>query len=153
MSVRYPMDPFAVPNRPDIPLSPPRRRRPIPSNRRLSGVRRAAVAAAGFTAASLVLAGLLFTPVLVQELSRIDAVMLSGEVVPSGAFTARIGALFLGTLIVAVALVSLFASAALVASRDPRANKSFRADPYKKRRSTKALPLDEHWELEDVQAL
>jgi hypothetical protein len=111
MPARYSRAPSAGVDRPDIYL-------PDPLRRRKNRLRRGAVLikyVGGYMLAVAVLAAILFLPVLFVEVSRIDAVELSGEILPVSVFASRLGDMFLGTLIVAFALVSFVASAALSA--------------------------------------
>lgn len=102
---------FTEVDRPDIYL-------PDPLRRRKNRLRRGAVlitCVGKYLAAVALLAAILFLPVLFVELSRIDAVGLSGEIIPASVFATRLGDMFLGTVIIAIALVSFVASAALSA--------------------------------------
>ena len=111
MPARYPRGPSAETDRPDVYLPEPLRRR---SNRLRRGVTLLTYVGA-YLLAIVLLAVLLFIPVLVVEVGRIDAVVLAGEFLPAGAFAVKLGSLFLGTAIVATALVSFVACAALSA--------------------------------------
>jgi len=116
MSVRYPYDPFALPERPDI--HPPE---PVPASfgRTFGSVtRRIALIVAGFFAAAVALAVILFIPVLIREIGRVDAVMLAGELLPVYSIAERLQDLFFGTLILSVAILSFLAASAL--AYDPR---------------------------------
>lgn len=108
MSVRYPYDPFALPERPDISLLERASPAPRPS-RLVAGL----AAVGGFSAAAFGLGCVLFVPVLIGELGRIDALIVSGETVPTYSFAGRLRDLFFGTLILSVAIVSFLAAAAL----------------------------------------
>ncbi|MTH98407.1 hypothetical protein [Roseibium sp. RKSG952] len=109
MSARYPLDPFALPDRPDIPV--PERTGP----RDRTGTLKAAARSFGiFVLAAVVLTGLLYAPVLIREIGRIDTVVMNGIGLRPGAFAGHLIDLFLGTAIVSVAILSFIASAALV---------------------------------------
>lgn len=109
MSARYPLDPFALPNRPDISIPIPIRRR---ANRLRAGVKALCVIGV-FLAASLVLAVVLFMPLLVVEIARIDAVVLAGQTLEAWSYSARLGDLFLGTLIVSFSVLAFLTSVML----------------------------------------
>lgn len=112
---------FTEVDRPDIYL-------PDPLRRRKNRLRRASALLTGvgkYMLAVAALAVVLFLPVLIVELGRIDTVGLSGEQLPVSVFVSRIGDMFLGTAIVAFALVSFVASAALSAgSLEARSRKA-----------------------------
>ena len=118
MSVRYPMDPFATPNRPDVHfpfagvvLPDPGR---VPLARRL---RLAVLAVAAFAVAVSVVAMILFMPVLVHDLTSLQAVQRHGEVMLIAQYTERLLSLFLGTVVLSGALVSFALAVVLSASR------------------------------------
>lgn len=106
MSARYPLDPFALPSRPDIPIPMPMRGR---TNRLRTGVKALCVIGV-FLAASVMLAVVLFVPILAVEITRIDAVVLAGQTLEAWSYSARLGDLFLGTLIVAFSVLAFLAS-------------------------------------------
>lgn len=116
MSVRYPYDPFALPERPDV--HPPQARLATEGCSTVSAAKRILFAVAGFAAAVIMLAILLFIPVLVREIGRIDAVVLAGHMLPAHSFAERLLDLFFGTVIVAIAILSFLAASAL--AQDPR---------------------------------
>jgi len=129
MSVRYPYDPFALPERPDIHPPEPG---PASLGRTFgSAMRRIALIVAGFFVAAIALAVVLFVPVLIREIGRVDAVMLAGELLPVYSVAERLQDLFFGTLIVSVAVLSFLAASAL--AYDPQADR-FAADPVKPER-------------------
>jgi len=109
MSARFPLDPFAVPSRPDISIPMPIRGR---ANRLRAGVKAICVIGV-FVAASLVLAVVLFVPILAVEIARIDAVVLAGQTLEAWSYSARLGDLFLGTLIVAFSVLAFLTSVML----------------------------------------
>ncbi|MEP4030837.1 hypothetical protein [Roseibium polysiphoniae] len=115
MSARYPFDPFAVPNGPDIEYPAARQRRSV-----AQVLLRALLAIGGFIAASFVLSSVLFVPILIGEIIAIDAVVVGGHQTEVADFVSKLGALFLGTLVVAVAVLSIIASAALAAGKEGR---------------------------------
>ncbi|MEP0232581.1 hypothetical protein [Roseibium sp.] len=115
MSARYPFDPFAVPNGPDIEFPAARKRRSF-----AQFLLRALLAIGGFIAASFVLSVVLFVPILIGEIIAIEAVVVGGHQVEALEFVSRLGALFPGTLVIAVAILSIIASAALAAGKEGR---------------------------------
>ncbi|WP_346910064.1 hypothetical protein [uncultured Roseibium sp.] len=96
------------PRRPDTQLPPFVRRR---ANRLRNGARVLRVAVSVFLV-SFVLASALFTPVFLLEVSRMEVV--SGDrLMEISRFADHLQALFLGLLVLAVAIVSLFAGVLL----------------------------------------
>jgi hypothetical protein len=108
MSARYPLDPFALPNGPDIPLSSPSLRGDVRGT-----VFRLLIGVGLFSAAVSVLALVLFVPVLFSEAARIDAVILDGRLFQKADLMSLLGDLFMGTAIFSLAVISFIASAAL----------------------------------------
>lgn len=118
MSVRYPMDPFALPNRPDVDfpfagLDRPTRGR-VPLGHRL---RLAVLALAAFAAVVGVVSAVLFMPVLLHDLTSLQAVQRHGEVMLMSEYTTRLTSLFLGTVVLSGALVSFALTVVLAARR------------------------------------
>ncbi|MFD1696319.1 hypothetical protein [Roseibium aestuarii] len=113
MSARYPFDPFAMPERPDVPFPAARIDRAassLPMTRRLARLGLRAVSLVGLIAG---LSVLIFLPALVSELARIEAVTVEGQTYSASAFVEALGSLYLGSVIVAIALTSFLAAAAL----------------------------------------
>lgn len=106
MSVHYSPDPAVVTARPDVDASLPRDPDPRPVSRFLQATRMV-VAFLGITFAIGVL---FFVPVCAFNLARIEALEVSGELVPVSVFVEQLGALFLGTLILALAFTSFVAN-------------------------------------------
>ncbi len=104
MSARFPLRP----RRPGIQMPLLVRRR---ANRLRNGARVVLVAASVFLA-GFVLASVLFTPVFLFEVARME-VASGGGMMNVSQFTGHIEALFLGLLAFAVAIVGLFAGVLL----------------------------------------
>lgn len=66
-----------------------------------------------FLTASVVLAVVLFVPLLAVEIARIDAVVLAGQTLEAWSYSARLGDLFLGTLIIAFSVLAFLTSVML----------------------------------------
>lgn len=113
MSARYPLDPFALPDRPDIALPAGVGRRSV-----FRSLLRGFLMLAGFGLASVVIAVVLFVPILMNEIGQIETVVQGGRAFEIAHFLSRLGALFFGTLVFAVAFMSILASAALAAGQD-----------------------------------
>lgn len=147
MSVRYPVDPFAMPNRPDadFPFAGPALPDPgrVPLGRRL---RLAVLAVAAFAAAVGVVAAVLFMPVLLHDLTSLQAVQRHGEVMLMAQYTERLMSLFLGTVVLSGALVS-FALAVVLSARRSRVLVPVR------RSRTQPRAIGARLELNDVHAL
>lgn len=114
MSARYPYDPFALPERPDVhlpPAVPQRGQNPF-------GFLKLAKLALAFLLSVGLLAFIMFVPVLLSEIGRVDAVLLAGELLPAYSFAGRLTDLFFGTFIVATAILSFLGAVALSAGRD-----------------------------------
>ncbi|MBD8891365.1 hypothetical protein [Roseibium litorale] len=111
MSARYPLDPFALPNRPDIPISASRDagRRAVPAGTLLK-------TAATVILITIGLATAVFLPALLLDVSRVDHLVLDGRMMTLPAYSARVIDMFLGALVVAIALVSFVLSAMICAS-------------------------------------
>ncbi|WP_417686537.1 hypothetical protein [Roseibium sp.] len=120
MSSRYPFDPFALPDRPDVLLSPD----PGPGQfienqnviRRISGAMTVLAVWIGATAG---LSILIFLPVLASEISQIETLGVAGRAYTAQAFVARLADMFLGSSVIAAALVCFLASAVLAARGQP----------------------------------
>ena len=113
MSARFPYDPFARPELPDVRLPEVKFDRAP----RFTFAKALKVVLA-FLAAILVLSMILFVPVLAGQVARIDAIMLAGELLPAYSFADRLLDLFFGTFIVASAVLSFLAAVALSAGSD-----------------------------------
>jgi uncharacterized membrane protein len=109
MLSRYPLDPFARPDSPDLPGLPVRIA-PAGVARRL---REAAIVAGAAAALTLALTLILFLPVAADEISRLESVVVNGVSEPAGAFTDRLVTLFLGLLVLS-ASVSAFVLSVLM---------------------------------------
>lgn len=110
MSARYPLDPFALPNRPDIPISAERNqgRLKVPATKMLK-------TAASVILITIGLATAVFLPALMIDASRMELVVLNGQVMTLPVYSARVIDMFLGALVVAVALVSFVLCAMICA--------------------------------------
>ncbi|GAB4532576.1 MAG: hypothetical protein Tsb0019_34230 [Roseibium sp.] len=124
MSFRDPFGPLRADAGPDlIPDDPPLLRDiglegDVPDlrlahRRRFRGARDAIVFAALVAGATL----LLFIPIVLVELASVETVGVQGHILTAAEFAARLRNLFLGTFVMALALISLFASAALASRR------------------------------------
>lgn len=145
MSVRYPMDPFALPNGPDIDFPFAGARRPAavsPAHR----LRLAALAVAGFATVVGVVSAVLFMPVLLHDLMSLQAVQRHGQVMLMAQYTDRLLSLFLGTMVLSGALVS-FALAVVLSAR-----RSKTLAPVRRARA-KTRAQDARSELTDVLAI
>ena len=110
MSSRYPFDPFAVPERPDVTSYADSGKTRASFAQRLA---RAARAIALFTGISIVLSLALFVPILVSELFRIEAIQLGDKTYSRSGFAGYLTELYLGIAIISVALVCFMTSAAV----------------------------------------
>lgn len=103
MLSRYPLDPFARPDSPDLSgLSG--RIAPAGVARRL---REVAIVAGAAAALTLALTLILFLPLAADEIARLDQVVVDGVSEPAGVFAGRLTTLFLGLLVLS-ASVSAF---------------------------------------------
>ncbi|MEH0069843.1 hypothetical protein V6L77_05150 [Pannonibacter sp. Pt2-lr] len=113
MSVRYPLDPFDLPYPPDLPrpddFAAPSPRLALPWRRRLA---LGGVALAMFSAATAGAAVLIFLPVLLADLWSLEAVRIGNAVQSATQYRTHLIELFLGTLVLAGALVSFVFSLA-----------------------------------------
>ncbi|MEP1575954.1 hypothetical protein [Roseibium album] len=103
MNSHYPQDLSALADRPDfeIPSTPQ-------AKVGLAGrIGRAFVSAGVFLGVTLGVAVVLFVPVFIFNLSRIEALEVAGETIPVSLFFDQLGALFWGTAIIALAFTSL----------------------------------------------
>lgn len=117
MSARYPFDPFALPERPDVPFPAPQRRRssvPLSIKQRLV---RGVVKISIIIAIVLLLAVLIFLPALISELARVEALTIEGRFYPISEFVDALASLALGSFVIAVSLVA-FVLAASFTGRD-----------------------------------
>lgn len=112
MSVHYSPDLAAQADRPDFELPLPAAPRPGPFHR----ARRAFVQVALFLLGTFALAVMLYVPVFIYNLSRVDALEVAGRLVPASVFAAHFSALFWGTFILALAITSFVASLLLFAT-------------------------------------
>ncbi|NBN63241.1 hypothetical protein GWI72_01200 [Microvirga tunisiensis] len=119
MSDRYPTDPFALPNRPDVAFTLAGADRPAVVRSPLQRLRLAVLALAAFVVTVTGVAALLFLPVLLHELMDLQAVQRHGEVMLMSRYGAHLMSLFLGTVVVSGALVS-FALAVVLSSQRSR---------------------------------
>ncbi|WP_417672139.1 hypothetical protein [Roseibium sp.] len=117
MSSRYPFDPFSRPDRPDIPLNCSSRR----ADAMTLGVRQQLLrlfrVICLWGLATLALSILFFLPVLVGEIGRVETVGLGGRTYTAQAFVDRLSVLFLGSVIIAAAVIGFIGSAALASRR------------------------------------
>ncbi len=72
-------------------------------------VRRSARAFAVFVAATLLFAAIIYIPVLASSLAGVQGVTVAGETLATTEFLHRLGVLFMGTCVVALALTSFLA--------------------------------------------
>lgn len=118
MSVRYPLDPFDLPYPPDLPrpehLGAPAIRPKLAWRKRLSLGVAALIAFAAATAGAAVL---IFLPVLLADLWSLEAVRTGGQVLSAAEYRMHLIELFLGTLVLAGALVSFVFSLASAGRR------------------------------------
>jgi len=112
MSVHYSPELAAQADRPDFDVSLPEPPRPGPFGR----ARRAATWVAVFLLGTFALAVMLYVPVFIYNLSRVDALEIAGRLVPASVFAEHFSALFWGTFILALAITSFIASLLLFAS-------------------------------------
>jgi|GEM_PF-1599329 len=112
MSFQYSPDLSALAERPDIEVS--FAEEPMPGG--LHRLRRFVLAAGLFLAVTFAIAVVLFIPVLVFNLGRIEALEIAGRLVPAAVFAEHFGALFWGTFILALAFTSFVVSLLLFAS-------------------------------------
>ena len=103
MNSHYPQDLSALADRPDfeIPTVPQAKAGLV---RRMA---RATLSAAAFAGITMGVAVVFFVPVLIFNLSRIEALEVAGELMPASVFVDQLGALFWGTAIIALAFTSL----------------------------------------------
>lgn len=112
MSFQYAPDLSALAERPDIEVSIPEETAPGGFHR----LRRYFLAAGLFLGVTFAIAVVLFIPVLVFNLGRIEALEIAGRLVPAAVFAEHFGALFWGTFILALAFTSFVVSLLLFAS-------------------------------------
>lgn len=112
MSFHFTPDLSPVTGRPDIEVSLPEEPRQAFPRRAM----RAAVAAGVFLGTTFAIAVVFFIPVIVFNLSRIEALEIAGRHIPVTQFADELGALFWGTFIVALAFTSFIASLLLFAT-------------------------------------
>jgi len=103
MNSQYPQNLSAFADRPDFEV-PSMQRPPVGPGRRF---RRALVSVCTFLGATLGVAVVLFVPVFLFNLSRIEALEIAGRHVLISEFFDELSALFWGTAIVALAFTSL----------------------------------------------
>ncbi len=112
MSIQYSPELAALAGRPDFEVPEPEATDHGPFLR----VRRGVAAAGIFFAGTFAIAGLIFIPVLFINLSRIEALEIAGRQLSVSAYLDQLGALFWGTLVLALAITSFVASLRLFAS-------------------------------------
>jgi hypothetical protein len=112
MSFQYSPDLSALAERPDVEVS--FAEEPAPGG--YYRLRRLAVAAGLFLGVTFAIAVVLFIPVLVFNLGRIEALEIAGQIIPASVFAAHFSALFWGTFILALAFTSFVVSLLLFAS-------------------------------------
>lgn len=112
MSFHFTPDLSPATGRPDIEVSLPEEPRQAFPRRAM----RAAVAAGVFLGITFAIAVVFFIPVIVFNLSRIEALEIAGRHIPVTQFADELGALFWGTFIVALAFTSFIASLLLFAT-------------------------------------
>lgn len=112
MSFHFTPDLSPATGRPDIEVSLPEEPRQAFPRRAM----RAAVAAGVFLGTTFAIAVVFFIPVIVFNLSRIEALEIAGRHIPVTQFADELGALFWGTFIVALAFTSFIASLLLFAT-------------------------------------
>lgn len=99
--------------RPDFEVTPPpATERPTPGARLLAALRATGL----FLAATFAIAVVLFAPVALTSLARIETLEVAGRVMTAAQFADTLGALFWGTFILAFALTSFIASLMLVST-------------------------------------
>lgn len=103
MNSFYPQDPSALADRPDVEVPPP----PVPQGSARRRLLRGLLHAAAFAGVTFVVAVLLFVPVLVYNLGRVEALEVAGRHIPVSVFVDELGALFWGTAIIALSFTSL----------------------------------------------
>ena len=112
MSFQYSPDLSALAERPDVEVSFPVE--PVPGG--IDRLRRFALAADLFLGVTFAIAVVLFIPVVVHNLSRIEALEIAGRLVPAAVFAGHFSALFWGAFILALAFTSFVASLRLFAT-------------------------------------
>ncbi|MCR9281049.1 MAG: hypothetical protein NXH99_05125 [Rhodobacteraceae bacterium] len=112
MSFHFTPDLSPATGRPDIEVSLPEEPRQAFPRR----AKRVAVAAGVFLGTTFAIAVVFFIPVIVFNLSRIEALEIAGRHIPVTQFADELGALFWGTFIVALAFTSFIASLLLFAT-------------------------------------
>ena len=129
MSARYPLDPFALPNSPDIPIPALRTKdRPaIPVGLVLKKAVTVMLVTIG-------LASAVFLPALLLDVSRVDHLVIDGRLMTVPAYSARVIDMFLGALVLATALVSFVLSVMISASERSEWNRSDRRAAKKRSR-------------------
>lgn len=114
MSARYPFDPFALPERPDVP-PPASFERTAATHLSLRGKLRKFLRAIFHAIAIFsVLSVLIFLPALVLEFMRVDKVSVEGRVLSAREFVDGLGSLYIGSSVIALSLMSLIAAGAVV---------------------------------------
>jgi hypothetical protein len=112
MSFHFTPDLSPATGRPDIEVSLPEKPRQALFSRAI----RAALAAGVFLSATFAVAVVFFIPVIVFNVSRVEALEIAGRHIPVTQFADELGALFWGTFIVALAFTSFIASLLLFAT-------------------------------------
>ncbi|MBA5775734.1 hypothetical protein H2509_01190 [Stappia sp. F7233] len=127
------------PDRPDIDIR--RQLERVPDQSRAETVRRAALIFAGAAVAVLLGAVLLFVPILIGELSRVDGVLTATGIESAADFAARLRSLFYGAVIVSSAIIS-FIMSFLLAPFEPRFHtpSDYRFGLERRPRRTDAFP-------------
>ncbi len=110
MLSRYPLDPFARPDSPDLPEG----QVVVASGGFAARLRDGAIVAGLAIALTLALTLILFLPVAAEEIGRLDMVVVDGAGEPAGLFVDRLAALFFGLLVLS-ASVSAFILSVLMA--------------------------------------
>ena len=112
MNSHYPQDLSALADRPDFNVPSAQ----VTHAGMRQRVRHSVFSFFTFVGATLAVALVLFVPVFVYNLSRIEALEIAGEYVPASVFVNELGALFWGTAIVALAFTSLITGFLLAAT-------------------------------------
>ncbi|MES0880757.1 hypothetical protein [Roseibium sp. SCP14] len=112
MSFQLPPDLAALADRPDFEVSVPEE--PEPGFFRRIG--RMAASLGIFLGATILVAVIFFVPVLIFNVSRIEALEIAGQQISASLFAEQLGALFWGTAVLALAFTSFVASILMFAS-------------------------------------
>jgi len=105
MSVQYSPDLSALADRSDFEVSPPS----DPAPGLFRRVCRFLAGVAIFAGVTFAITVVFFIPVLISNLGRIEALEIAGELIPATVFAEKLGALFWGTFILALAFTSFVA--------------------------------------------